>query len=94
MLFAVVPHHRERFIWSSTKMNAGTGIRRMGEADTQRPNDRLQHARGRKIEDRVVGWLRGVYSGELRFDPLFLLIFAGNLAVAAFSWFLVSLFIN
>jgi hypothetical protein len=94
MLFAVAPHHRERFIWSLTKMNAGTGIRRMGEADTHRPNGRLQHARGRKIEDQIVGWLRGAYSGELRLGPLFLLIFAGNLAVAAFGWFLASLFIN
>jgi hypothetical protein len=33
-------------------------------------------------------------SGELRWGPLFLLVFAGNLIVATLAWFLVGLFLK
>jgi hypothetical protein len=33
-------------------------------------------------------------SGELRWGPLFLLVFAGNLVIATLAWFLVALFLK
>jgi hypothetical protein len=70
------------------------GNQRMNEAEMTRPNGRSKHVPGRILKVQIREWTSDFRSGELRLGPLFLLTFAANLAVAAFGWFLVCLFVN
>jgi hypothetical protein len=66
----------------------------MNEAEMTRPNGRSKNVPGRIFKDQIREWSSDFRSGGLRLGPLFPLIFAANLAVAAFGWFLVCLFVN
>jgi hypothetical protein len=70
------------------------GNQRMNEAEMTRPNGRSKNVPGRIFKDQIREWSSDFRSGGLRLGPLFPLIFAANLAVAAFGWFLVCLFVN
>src|SRR5271163_2578701 len=64
------------------------GNQRMNEAEMTRPNGRSKDVPGRNLKDQIRERSSDFRSGELRLGPLFLLIFAANLAAAAFGWFL------